>query len=143
MKEIKKDFANTGNDTKSVISNNKNAIHNYKESISQKELREQIKEKEDFGEKLKAMRILRGFTQTRLEEKSGINRSSISKYECNQIIPSKKSIEKLVNALDTTIEELLLIDNKKVDNRAGWILMLVKIVFGENARISIAPNRSN
>ena len=61
-----------------------------------------------IGEKIKEIREEKGITQYRLSQLTGINRSTIKRYEENYI--KKISLENLIkicNALEVDIKEIL------------------------------------
>ena len=61
-----------------------------------------------IGEKIKEIREEKGMTQYRLSQLTGINRSTIKRYEENYI--KKISLENLIkvcNALEVDIKEIL------------------------------------
>lgn len=60
-----------------------------------------------FGEKLRAYRKKKGWSQMKLAAKSGLPQVAISQYERNQHTPTVTTLEWLVKALDTTATELL------------------------------------
>jgi len=60
-----------------------------------------------IGEKLRYYRKKLGWTLRELEEKSGVAFNSISGYETNKVIPTRKTLEKLAQALNVDIEEFL------------------------------------
>ena len=64
--------------------------------------------KKMIGEKIKEIREEKGITQYRLSQLTGINRSTIKRYEENYI--KKISLENLIkicNALEVDIKEIL------------------------------------
>ncbi len=63
-----------------------------------------------IGGKLKYYRKRLGWTLRELEKKSGVAFNSISGYERNKVIPTRKTLEKLAQALGVPIEEFLQIE---------------------------------
>jgi transcriptional regulator with XRE-family HTH domain len=61
---------------------------------------------EKFKENLKKIRMGNMFSQAKLAEKSGIEPSHISHYECGRRIPSVPNLIKLSKALNCTMEDL-------------------------------------
>ena len=57
--------------------------------------------------KLKDIRKSRGMTQAELAEATGIHRVTIAKYEAGCFGATLTNAEKLANALDCTIEDLI------------------------------------
>lgn len=58
------------------------------------------------GEKLKRLRILKGWTQTKLADKAGVSIALVSAIERAQTNGSPVSASKLAEALDVSIEDL-------------------------------------
>jgi len=64
----------------------------------------------EFAEKLKNIRISKGWSQEELAEKSGISRRTIQNYESGNILPKKRSAYTvLANTLG--VEENVLLDS--------------------------------
>lgn len=59
------------------------------------------------GEKIKAIRIDKGYTQKKLGELTGIAESTIRRYELGKLNPKKETIERIANGLGVTPFELL------------------------------------
>ncbi len=60
-----------------------------------------------FNERLKKMREDKGLTQVQLADLSGISSRMIQKYECGVSRPRYDAAEKLANALNASVSELL------------------------------------
>tara|TARA_R110000782_G_scaffold204101_1_gene292613 strand:- start:1639 stop:2358 length:720 start_codon:yes stop_codon:yes gene_type:complete len=60
-----------------------------------------------LGEKLRDIRAQRGLTQPELAERSGVEQSYISKLENNLSIPSSDKLHQILNALDTSVEDIV------------------------------------
>ncbi len=60
-----------------------------------------------FAERLKAVRELRGLSQTQLAEKAGLPASSVSHFEAGARKPSFDNLKRLAEALDVTTDYLL------------------------------------
>ena len=61
-----------------------------------------------LGERLRALRQIRGWTQSDLGEASGLTRSHISRLEAGDIqLPSRERLHRLATALGTTADDLL------------------------------------
>ncbi len=56
---------------------------------------------------LKFMRIKKGFTQIALSEKIGKAKNLVYLYESGYCFPSKKMLEKLAQALDCEIKDII------------------------------------
>lgn len=59
------------------------------------------------GEKIKAIRKERGFTQKKLGELCGINEANIRKYELGKQNPKIETIDKIASALGMSAFELI------------------------------------
>ncbi|MCQ2087087.1 MAG: Dam family site-specific DNA-(adenine-N6)-methyltransferase [Bacilli bacterium] len=64
-----------------------------------------------FGTRIKELRQAKLMSQDELAERSGIDRTQISKIEKGKVNATLETIEKLSNALDVTIKELMDIDS--------------------------------
>lgn len=62
--------------------------------------------KNSFGQKLKQIRKAKNLTQAQLAELAGANEKHISKIETGVYFPTFNTLEKLLNALDLTIEDV-------------------------------------
>ncbi len=67
----------------------------------------------DQSEKIKKLRIQKGFTQKQLGEKAGISESTIRKYELGQRNPKLETLKKIALALGVSPTSLL--DDKDYD----------------------------
>ncbi|HYT22030.1 MAG TPA: helix-turn-helix transcriptional regulator [Candidatus Polarisedimenticolia bacterium] len=61
----------------------------------------------DVGDRLKQFRELRGLSQGKIEELTGLPRSYISRVENGHIIPSVKTLQRFARALDMPLYQLL------------------------------------
>ncbi len=64
-----------------------------------------------FGQRLRATRIKAGYSQSELEEISGIPKARLSRYENGHVAPSIQTLERLARALGVS-EALLLGDDR-------------------------------
>ena len=62
--------------------------------------------KEELGKKIKRMRINRGLTQEQLSEAVDISQRTLSRIEIGEYFVTAETLDKLINALNTTTEEL-------------------------------------
>ena len=58
-----------------------------------------------FGQKLKELRKSKGFTQQALAEKADIDEKHLCRIENGKYFPTYATLNKLLNALDVTIDE--------------------------------------
>jgi transcriptional regulator with XRE-family HTH domain len=61
----------------------------------------------DVGDRLKQLRELKGLSQGKIEELTGLLRSYISRVENGHTVPSVESVEKFARALDMPLYQLL------------------------------------
>ena len=61
----------------------------------------------DVGDRRKQFRELRGLSQGKIEELTGLPRSYISRVENGHIIPSVKTLQRFARALDMPLYQLL------------------------------------
>ena len=71
--------------------------------------------KQEFGKKIKRMRINRGLTQEELAEAIDLSQRAMSGIETGENFASAETIDKLVSALDTTLEELFATNHLKIE----------------------------
>lgn len=62
--------------------------------------------KNSFGQKLKQIRKAKNLTQAQLAELAGANEKHISKIETGVYFPTFNTLEKILKALDLTIEDI-------------------------------------
>jgi transcriptional regulator with XRE-family HTH domain len=63
-----------------------------------------------IGDNIQKIRKGKGLTQKQLSEGSSITINKISKYERNEIIPSKEDIEKIASSLEISTEDIVQTD---------------------------------
>jgi transcriptional regulator with XRE-family HTH domain len=77
-----------------------------------------------FPAKLKSARQLKGFSQGQLARKVGSDSQRISKYERGVMVPTTAILVKLANALDISLDYLLLdAENKAVSQIQDAVLL--------------------
>ena len=69
-----------------------------------------------LGEKIKQLRQEKGYSQTFLEKRSGVNSKLLSKYENGRIIPTAETLRKIAEGLDISADYLIF-DNVPKDGR--------------------------
>ena len=80
-----------------------------------------------FGQKLKTLRVERGFTQEILAEIVDLNPRQISKIETGEHLPSASTIEKLCEVLDVLPQEFFTVENKNKKVLNNEIILLKKV----------------
>lgn len=60
-----------------------------------------------LGEKIRQLRKEKGFSQSLLEERSGVNAKLLSKYETGRIIPTADTLRKIAEGLEISADYLL------------------------------------
>jgi len=66
-----------------------------------------MKDDRTFGQRLRETRIKAGFSQSDLEEISGIPKARLSRYENGHVAPSIQTLERLARALSVSEASLL------------------------------------
>jgi len=66
-----------------------------------------MKDERTFGQRLRATRIKAGYSQSDLEEISGIPKARLSRYENGHVAPSIQTLERLARALSVSEASLL------------------------------------
>jgi transcriptional regulator with XRE-family HTH domain len=61
----------------------------------------------EVGDRLKQLRELKGLSQSKIEERTGLLRSYISRVENGHTAPSVETLEKFARALDLPLYQLL------------------------------------
>lgn len=69
-----------------------------------------------LGEKIKQLRQEKGYSQTFLEKRSGVNSKLLSKYENGRIVPTSDTLRKIAEGLDISADYLIF-DNVPKDGR--------------------------
>lgn len=69
--------------------------------------------KEEFGRKIKRMRIARGLTQEMLAEQADISQRALSAIETGENFVTAETLDKLLLALNTTAEEMFATNHLK------------------------------
>ncbi len=59
----------------------------------------------DVGERIKALRLLRGLTQKEMADRCELSKGFISQLESNQTAPSLSTLEDILQVLDTSFED--------------------------------------
>lgn len=65
------------------------------------------KHDKNFGERLRETRVQAGLSQSELEERSGIPKARLSRYENGHVVPSIHTLERLALALGVSEASLL------------------------------------
>ena len=69
--------------------------------------------KKDLGKKIKRMRVKKGLTQEALSEAVNISQRTLSGIEIGENFCTAETLDRIINALDTTAEELFALDHIK------------------------------
>jgi transcriptional regulator with XRE-family HTH domain len=87
-----------------------------------------------FGKRLRETRIKAGFSQSDLEEISGIPKARLSRYENGHVAPSIQTLERLARALQVSEASLLGDDRARMEEFFGVLTMRgVRIQTSEQA----------
>ncbi len=97
--------------------------------------------KQEFGKKIKRMRLNRGLTQEELAEAVDLSQRAMSGIETGENFASAETIDKLVSALDTTLEELFSTNHLKVqEDLRQEIDEKLNSINGDNEKLIIVYN---
>lgn len=77
------------------------------------------------GNRIKEFRLKCKLTQNKLSEKSGINASTIKKYESGERNPKRENLEKIAKALTVDVEAFYIQEASDVDNETRFNLQVV------------------
>ncbi len=67
----------------------------------------------DFGLNLKELREAKGYSQSQLARKLNVSKSSISKYESNQSMPSVETLTRLALIYGVSLDYLVGVEKNK------------------------------
>jgi putative transcriptional regulator len=67
--------------------------------------------------KLKVARAIHNLTQQDLAEKIGVSRQTINSIEANRYVPSTELALKLARLLETTVEEIFMLEEEMKINK--------------------------
>lgn len=84
--------------------------------------------KSSFGQKLKQIRKAKNLTQAQLAELAGANEKHISKIETGVYFPTYKTLIKILEALDLSIEDVGLNLNATEINNSPFYLKSIQIM---------------
>lgn len=59
------------------------------------------------GDKIREIRISRGYNQEQLAELASLNRVTIAKYEAGKVEPGAQALSRIADALEVTVDQLL------------------------------------
>ena len=59
------------------------------------------------GEKIREIRLSRGYNQEQLAEMANLNRVTIAKYESGKVEPGAQALLRIADALEVTVDQLL------------------------------------
>lgn len=69
--------------------------------------------KKELGKKIKALRLSKGYTQEKLSEKADISQRALSSIELGENFITAETLDKLIDALEITAEEIFATDDMK------------------------------
>lgn len=93
--------------------------------------------KKDLGIKIKRMRLKRGMTQESLSEAVNISQRTLSGIEIGENFCTAETLDKIINALETTPEELFALDHiKQEKDLINEICKFVHSLEGEKLEIA-------
>ena len=59
------------------------------------------------GDKIREIRLSRGYNQEQLAEMASLNRVTIAKYESGKVEPGAQALSRIADALEVTVDQLL------------------------------------
>lgn len=65
-----------------------------------------------LGDRLRTARLQAGLSQTKLAERSGIQKPTLSRYENGHVLPSIPSLQRLARSLGVDLSELLSVPDR-------------------------------
>lgn len=97
--------------------------------------------KKELGKKIKATRLSKGYTQEKLSEMADISQKALSSIEIGENFVTAETLDKLLNALEITAEELFA-TNKFKDSLEliTRINQNIAIIGGDSKRLEIIYN---
>lgn len=91
-----------------------------------------------FSSNLKFIREQKGISKSKLGELVGVNQSTITRWETNEIKPSIDNVEEVAKALDVPLPDLLITDLRFQDTmqKATFERDGMKITIGKDGEIT-------
>ena len=68
------------------------------------------------GDKIREIRLSRGYNQEQLAELASLNRVTIAKYEAGKVEPGAQALSRIADALEVTVDQLLGREPQPVNN---------------------------
>ena len=97
--------------------------------------------KEELGKKIKRMRINRGLTQEQLSEAVDISQRTLSGIEIGENFVTAETLDKLINALNTTTEELFATNHlRRTEEIVEEIASDLKIISQNPTKLDVLYN---
>lgn len=84
--------------------------------------------KKDFGKKLQKIRKSRGLTQAKLGELTGLSEKHISRIESGAYFPTYDTLNKLLKALNASVEDVGLDIERAIPNDNPYYLKSLQIL---------------
>ena len=100
--------------------------------------------KKELGQRLKKLRVSKGYTQEKLSEMVNISQKALSSIEIGENFVTAETLDKLINALETTAEELFA-TNKEKDSKEliQKINQNLAIIGDDSDKLEIILNLTN
>lgn len=95
-----------------------------------------------IGEKIRAVRIEKGFSQRRLQEESGVERNFLSLVENNHRSPSFKTLMRIANALNVSVGYITDYNNSPQEQNSvndSFLNKLKKVIDDDELLVSDIP----
>lgn len=91
--------------------------------------------KKELGKKIKRMRLSRGLTQEQLAEAVDVSQRTLSGIEIGENFVTAETLDRLIQALDTTPDELFAVDHLKSSSE------LIKEISSDIKKFANAPEK--
>ena len=100
--------------------------------------------KKELGKKIKKLRITKGYTQEKLSEMANISQKALSSIEIGENFVTAETLDKLIDALETSAEELFATNKEKDANELiKKINQNIAIIGDDSNKLEIILNLTN
>lgn len=100
--------------------------------------------KKELGKKIKKLRVTKGYTQEKLSEMANISQKALSSIEIGENFVTAETLDKLIDALETSAEELFATNKEKDANELiKKINQNIAIIGDDSNKLEIILNLTN
>ena len=96
--------------------------------------------KQELGKKIKRIRLEKGYTQDKLSEMIDISQKALSSIELGENFVTAETLDKLLNALEITSEELFATNKFKAKDLLQKINENIALIGDDSDRLEIIYN---